>query len=139
MAVLSKGAIFSVAPAQKEIEIPEWGGSIIVRAHTLNSRIALADADTINADAVIQYERDQALDEDDRQGLAKVERYDQAIINIIFSVIDENGDFLFSIDDHDRLKELGYGTLITIMTAINDVNSSPQPSASISKKKKPSA
>ncbi|MGA1810475.1 hypothetical protein VHN57_02480 [Sphingobium sp. WW5] len=123
MAKLNKEAIFAAAkPKVREVEVEEWGVRLNVRAHTLRSRMALLDADTINADAVEEYERDQALPDDERTGVEKVERFDAAIINFIHSIVDDNGDQLFDLSDHDRFRDLSYATLVAIHMAIQQVN-----------------
>lgn len=123
MAKLNKEALFAAAkPKVQAVEVAEWGVSLNIRAHTLRSRMALLDADTVNADAVAQYEADQALPEDERLGVAKVERFDPAIINIIFSVVDDQGELLFDIEDHDRFRDLSYPTLSAVYLAVHQAN-----------------
>ncbi|MGA1806506.1 hypothetical protein VHN57_02050 [Sphingobium sp. WW5] len=129
MAVLSKGAIFAAAPATVEVEISEWGGSVMVKAYSLIDRVALMDAATENAHAVELYQRDQALDEDDREGLAEVKLYDAAILEIIHSCVDEMGARLFDLADHDRIRALSYASLQSIMIAVRQINTVPDQAA----------
>lgn len=129
MAVLTKGAIFAAAPATIEVQIPEWGGSVKVKGYSLLDRVALLDAENANQHDFAEYERDQALPEDERQGLSEVRRFDSIILEIIFSVVDEAGNRLFDLEDHDRIRSLGYASLTAIVAAIRQINVVPDQAA----------
>ena len=129
MAILSKGAIFAAAPATIEVEIPEWGGSVMVRAYSLIDRIALMDTAIENDHAVGLYQRDQALDGEDREGLAEVKPFDAAVLEIIHSCVDDTGARLFDLADHDRIRALSYTSLQSILIAIRQINTVPDQAA----------
>lgn len=129
MAVLSKAAIFEATPATVDVNVPEWGGSVRVKGYSLADRVALLDAATDNEHALTLWRRDQELPEDERTGVPEVVPFDAIILEIIFSCIDEKGDRLFDLADHDRLKALSYSSLTAIVMAIRQINEVPSQTA----------
>lgn len=122
MALLSKSAIFKAIPVCRDVEIAEWGGTIRVRPYSLIDRIEMLDVDTVNGQAVLEYERDQALPDDERAGVEEVKRLDTVILEIIYSCVDAKGARIFDIADHDRIRGLSAATLTAVLMVIRDVN-----------------
>lgn len=120
--LLNRSQIFAAPTMTKDVEVHEWGGSVRVRAMTPRTRVQLLDAINANAREVEDYEADQALELEDRQGLPKVEYLDQTILTLITCIVDEKGKPLFTMADYPQFLDLGYATLGRVWTAIRDLD-----------------
>ena len=124
MALLSKAQILQAKPLTREVEVPEWGGSVSMRALTVRTRVEMFDAITLNEREAEDYQRDQAKDEADREGLREVKAYDAAIIHLIFTIYDPaTGERMFGLEDYEAIRELSYPTINMLygeFLALND-------------------
>ena len=100
-----RDTILNAPLRQKTVSVPEWGCSINVRENSINSRRELFRVVRENMDAVAAYHEDQALPADGQKGVAKAEPLDHGILEVIFMVVDDAGNQVFSLADHDALKE----------------------------------
>lgn len=83
---LSKAQILAVSPALREVEVPEWGGSVMIRPITLGEQAQLADLGA-------RFEKKSTL-----------ERMKNGTLKLIqWSVCDEKGERLFSEEDVSAL------------------------------------
>jgi hypothetical protein len=115
--LLNRAQILSAPIPTLEVEVPEWGGTVRVRALSPRLRVELTDLIEANQRAVEDYEEDQALDEADRKGVAKVETLDQTVVSVIHMLVDEDGNRLLSMDDYDALVDCSVPTLRKVWEA----------------------
>lgn len=104
--ILSKDQIFKAPIPTLEVEVPEWGGTVKVRALSALARMQVMDAIFTNEEAVAAYKEDNTL--------PKVEAYDQNILGVIYSIIGEDNEPIFSIDDYAQVATLNYPTLLHV-------------------------
>jgi hypothetical protein len=116
--LLSREAILSAPVATTEVEVPEWGGSVLVRALSAKSRVLLLDAIYANEAEYTAWKEDQDKPVADREGLARVDLYDQSILTVIFAIVDEDGVQRFTVDDYDLFAEMDYSILVNLWTAV---------------------
>lgn len=121
--ILSYAQILDSRPAFRDVPVKAWGGDVRVQAFTVRSQMELLDAISENVRAVADYEADQALPEIERKGVEKVEPYDHTILSLIFSIVDENGNLMFSPKDHDIFRSLSYPTIKGLWLAAHELNS----------------
>lgn len=122
MSILNRSQILSAPIVTRDVEVAEWAGTVRVRSMTPRSRALILDAIYANEDAKGAYEADQALPEEDREGLDKVEIYDQSILTVIFGIVDEDGELMFSLDDYESFRDLSYTTITLLWTAIAELD-----------------
>ncbi|WP_156359345.1 phage tail assembly chaperone [Sphingomonas sp. Leaf242] len=116
--LLSREAILAAPVVTTEVEVPEWGGSVLVRALSLKARMALLDAIYANDAEHTAWKEDQAKPEADREGLARVDLYDQSILTVIHAIVDETGEQVFTVDDYDRFAAIDYDVIKNIWVAV---------------------
>lgn len=100
------------------VEIESDMGTIRVRALSPRLRMDLLDAIHANERAVEDYEADQALPANERKGLPPVERYDQTVLTVLFTCVDEKGQRLFSLSDYPALCDLSLPLLTRLWEAM---------------------
>lgn len=120
--ILSREAILAAPVATTQVEVPEWGGSVLIRALSIKARILLHDAIALNEAAHSAWREDQAKPEDEREGLARVDLYDQAILTVIHGIVDETGAQMFSVEDYDRFADLNYNTMVSLWVSMNNLH-----------------
>ena len=102
MAVLaSRSFLLSQKPRSSELYVPEWDATVRLEAFTVERRVAFISTLVENAKAVKAHK-------DDPENNPAVEELDEAIVGIVFSVVDENGELMFTVDDIPQLKKLPY-------------------------------
>lgn len=104
--MLTREQILANKPRSSIVKIDSWGGDVRVQEMGVKTQIKLWAAQNANSEAVKAYEADQELPEGERKGLVKVERLNEIPLLVIFSVVDQNGDLMFSMDDYDALLEM---------------------------------
>lgn len=114
---LSREAILSAPVAKSEVFVPEWNDTVFVRALSMVNRIKLMDAVTANYEAHTEWKEDQDKPEDERQGIARVDIQDQAILTLIFTICDDAGELLFDLDDYPVIAKFDYPTVVSLWTA----------------------
>lgn len=114
---LSREAILSAPVAKSEVFVPEWNDTVFVRALSMVNRMKLMDAINANFEAHTEWKEDQEKPEDQRQGIARVDILDQAILTLLFAICDEQGELLFGIDDYDLLAKFDYPTVLSLWAA----------------------
>lgn len=118
--ILSREAILAAPVATTEVEVPEWGGSVLIRALSAKSRVLLLDAIYANEAAHAAWKEDQAKPESERAGLERVDLYDHSILTVIFGIVDEAGEQMFSLADYERFAGLDYNTIVHLWSAMNN-------------------
>lgn len=98
---LKKEEIFSIALKLKEVEVPEWGGSVQIRPLTLAEQAKLADLGT-------KYEK--ALVAAKAKGIM--------LPLIQWAVVDDQGKPLFDSQDLDALMNAPASALLRLQDAI---------------------
>jgi hypothetical protein len=127
MTVLSRGDILNSKIPTIEVDVDEWGGSVFVRAPSSRSRIDMLDVVHANERAIDDYEQDQLLPEGEREGLEKVERLEYAYVELIFGIVDDKGERLFSMDDYEQLLTLNYPTILHLYGQMKTLDKRPAP------------
>lgn len=107
--LLSRSQILSAKLPTRTIEVPEWDGMVRVQAMDLNTRdqflqlLAKVEAD------------ERAYKADPTNVLPPMIRSgDEPILGIIFSVVDEDGNRIFEIEDANAIRKLGSATVSAI-------------------------
>lgn len=118
--MLTREAILAARVVTTEVEVPEWGGSVHVRALSLNARMALLDIIYANEAANTAWKEDQAKPVGEREGLPKVDLYDQAILTVLFGIVDEAGKPRFTVEDYDLFAEMDYPIIVNLWSAMNN-------------------
>lgn len=111
MAILNRAQFLAAPLPSMEVPLPEYGGTVRIRAMTHSERIALLDAITENERLVQDYEADQAASEENRTGVAKVERLDFMIVQLCFMIVDENNEQVFGLKDYEVVRSLSYPSI----------------------------
>ncbi|WP_028055844.1 hypothetical protein [Sphingobium bisphenolivorans] len=97
----SKSFLLSQKPRSTELFVPEWDATVRLEQFNVERRVAFTTTLQDNAKAVAAYNKDP-------ENNSEVELLDEALVGMVFSVVDENGDLMFSLDDIPELKKLPY-------------------------------
>jgi len=126
----AKAQFLAVKPRVIRVAHPMGEGDISLRQLSIRKRLDMQDALYANITAADAYEADQKLPEDQRQGLDPVKRFDHTLLTILFSVADNDGELMFTIDDYDALEQLPHSMseflwrevvgLNTLVSAVED-------------------
>lgn len=100
----SKSFLLSRKPRSTELFIPEWDATVRLEAFNVERRVAFTTLLQENAKAVADHKADPG-------NHLPVEPLDEALVGIVFSVTDENGELMFSLDDIPDLKKLPYSQI----------------------------
>ncbi len=98
---LTKQQILSTTPRLKEMEVPEWGGSVFIRPLTIHEQAKLADLGT-------RYEKSSVVDRKKNCTLRLVQ----------WSVCDEQGNPLFEAGDLEPLMSKAASAFLRLQDAI---------------------
>ncbi len=120
-ALLSRAAILAAPVPTVEVDVPEWNGVVRVRALSAKSRVLLLDAIYANDADHQAWKDDQAKPMAQRAGLPRVDLYDQSILTVLFGIVDDAGDLLFTLSDYAAFTELNYPTIARLWVAIRDL------------------
>lgn len=120
--LLSRDQILAASVPHRDLLIPEWGGTVRLQPFTIASRLELLDVVLENHSNHTAYLEDQARDDDQRLGLAEVAKFDDMLIQIIFCIVDANGNRIFSPADHEIVKQLSYPTIEALWREIAELN-----------------
>ncbi len=101
MPFLTKDQILSVRPKVKEIEVPEWGGSVFVRPVTLKEQAKLADLGA-------KFEKASTLDRMKNGTLCLIQ----------WTVCDAEGESLFGPDDVAKLLDKSASAFLRLQDEI---------------------
>jgi len=98
---LTKQQILATAPRLKEVEVPEWGGSVFIRPLTIHEQAKLADLGT-------KYEKASVVD-----------RMKNCTLRLVqWSVCDEQGAPLFEAVDLEPLMSKAASAFLRLQDAI---------------------
>ncbi len=98
---LSRQQILAAAPRLKEVEVPEWAGSVFIRPLTIHEQAKLADLGT-------KYEKGSV-----------VERMKNCTMRLVqWSVCDERGEALFETADLEPLMAKSASAFLRLQDAI---------------------
>lgn len=100
----SKSFLLSQKPRSTELFIPEWDATVRLDAFNVERRVAFITVLQENAKAVADHKADPVAN-------PHVDPLDEAMVGIVFSMVDEQGDLLFSVDDIPELKKLPYAQI----------------------------
>ena len=82
-------------------------------------RVALLDALYANAAAIAEAEEANAKDDADQTALPV--RYDEALLVLLFAMVDEQGERLFDLADYPEFTQLSYDTQVMLWRAHQDL------------------
>jgi hypothetical protein len=122
MAILNRSQILAAPIVTRDVEVAEWGGTVRVRSMTPRSRTMILDAIYANEDDKSAYEADQNKPEEEREGLEPVALLDQSILTVIFGIVDDEGELMFSLEDYEAFRDLSYTTITLLWTAIAELD-----------------
>jgi hypothetical protein len=98
---LTKQQILSTSPRLKEVDVPEWGGSVFIRPLTIHEQAKLADLGT-------KYEKSSVVD-----------RMKNCTLRLVqWSVCDEQGSPLFEAGDLEPLMSKAASAFLRLQDAI---------------------
>ncbi len=98
---LTKQQILSTLPRLKEVDVPEWGGSVFIRPLTIHEQAKLADLGT-------KYEKSSVVD-----------RMKNCTLRLVqWSVCDEQGNPLFEAGDLEPLMSKAASAFLRLQDAI---------------------
>lgn len=100
----SKSFLLSRKPRSTELFIPEWDATVRLEAFNVERRVSFTTVLQENAKAVADHKADP-------EEHPQIEPLDEALVGIVFSVMDENGELMFSLDDIPDLKKLPYSQI----------------------------
>lgn len=121
MTLLSREAILAAKAPYREINVPELGGKVRVRGLSVKSRVKLLDAIYDNEIAHTSWKQDQAKPEGERDGVARVDLYDQAVLTVLVGIVDANGEQMFDFDDYEWFASFDYDVIAAIWSAMNNL------------------
>ncbi len=116
--LLTRQEILSAPVPTTDVEVPEWGGTVRIRGLSAKARVLLLDAIYENEAAHTAWREDEEKAEDQREGVPRVDLFDQSILTVIFGIVDENGEQIFGVDDYDAFAELDYQTIVNLWLAM---------------------
>ena len=98
---LTKQQILSTSPRLKEVDVPEWGGSVFIRPLTIHEQAKLADLGT-------KYEKSSVVD-----------RMKNCTLRLVqWSVCDEQGNPLFEAGDLEPIMSKAASAFLRLQDAI---------------------
>lgn len=97
----SKSFLLSQKPRTSDLFVPAWNATVRLEQFNVERRVAFMTTLQDNAKAVAAYQKDP-------DNTPEVEQLDEALVGIVYSVVDENGDLMFSMDDIPELKKMPY-------------------------------
>ncbi len=98
---LTKQQIFATSLRLKEVEVPEWGGSVFIRPLTIHEQAKLADLGT-------KYEKSSVVD-----------RMKNCTLRLVqWSVCDEQGNPLFEAGDLEPLMSKAASAFLRLQDSI---------------------
>ena len=101
MTIGNKKDILSRKPVTEDIDLPGWSFKVRVAQFTVGRRVAFIEQLSENLEAVEAHKNDP-------ENNPEVEELDEAILGLIYMVVDEDGELLFTLDDYGSIKELPY-------------------------------
>lgn len=102
---LSRDDILSAAIKTDEVDVPEWGGKVLVRELTSHEATELGFGMVT-----------------DEGGIDRSKVPDMMAKAVVLAVVDENGDRLFSEDDIELLRQKSFGPIQRIAKTIFDLS-----------------
>lgn len=98
---LTKSEILSRKPILKEVEVPQWGGSVHIRPMTVAEQTQLAELGT-------KYDKGKTID-----------RIMNITLKVIkWTVVDDEGNQMFTDDDLEQLMQSDASAIMTLQDAI---------------------
>ena len=115
--LLSRSAILATKLPHRTIEVPEWGGSVRIQQMDLDTRTAFIEA-------LHKAQLDEAAHKADPDKVLPplVRASDEPILGVIFSVVDEDGNRLFEIEDAPLIRKLGSATISAVYVEFISLN-----------------
>lgn len=120
---MSKKKLLGAKLRHRDVFVSEIDGTVRVRAMSNRIRVDLYDKILENEADIAAYDADMAKPEDEREGLQPVERLDQVLITLIYSIVDEHtAQLVYSVDDIELFKDLSYQTTNALWMATRELN-----------------
>lgn len=124
MRLFSRSDMLAAKLPQRDVRVPEMGPDAVVRVQqmSVNTRANYFERIRQNQNDQYAFEDDQALPEAERKGIQKPAELDKGVLSIIYSVVDENGDFLFSEDDMPLFNTWSSNAVVRLYEVVIDLN-----------------
>lgn len=99
--LLSRADLLAVKLPHVDVVVPEMGEGVIVRLQqmSVDTRAKFLERIRLHQNDVLDYENDQDLPPNERKGHPKPADLDTAVLAVVNSIVDENGDKMFSEQD----------------------------------------
>ncbi len=99
--LLSRSALLSAKLPTTDVPIPEMGSDAVVRVQqmSVNTRAEYFERIRLQTQAEYAYEDDQVLPAEDRKNVPKPADLDIAVLCIVHSLVDEDGNTIFTEQD----------------------------------------
>lgn len=122
--LLSRSALLSAKLPTRDVPVPEMGPDAEVRIQqmSVNTRTAYFERIWTYQDAVRDYEFDQALPVNEQKGIAKPADLDVAILALVHSIVDEEGQTVFTEQDIPLFGQWSKTAVTRIYEAVNEIN-----------------
>lgn len=122
--LLSRSALLSAKLPTRDVPVPEMGLDAVVRVQqmSVNTRAEYLERIRQHTLAEYAYEDDQALPVADRKGVAKPADLDNAVLCIVHSLVDEEGNTLFTEQDMPLFNSWSNSAVTRIFQTCIDLN-----------------
>lgn len=122
--LLSREAILAAARTCLDVTVPEWGEGAVARIRQMSVTERADYLETIRKynEAEDAYEEDQALPVKKRKNVPKPADLDYAVLSIVRSVVDEEGNRMFSDADMPAFVEMGHVVVHRLWEAVQELN-----------------
>ena len=139
MALLSRKQFMAIKLPTADVDVPQLGGTVRLQAFSVLRRVDVVDAYLQNLQAVEAHKADLAKPEEERQGLEPVRQYDDAALQLLMAVVDEDGEPVFTVDDYDWFTAIvAYGAINKLWNAFKELNAIGPTNVKVEEKKGPS-
>lgn len=106
----------------RDVMVSETGETVRVQAMSNRIRVNLLDVMLNNEADADAYEADKELPDNERKNLPPVKRFDQVIVTLIHSIVNEAGRLEYTMADYASFEDLSYQTTSALWMATRELN-----------------
>lgn len=124
MRLFSRSDMLAAKLPHRDVPVPELGSDGVVRVQqmSVNTRANYLERIRQQRNAELAYEDDQDLPVAERKGIQKPADLDVGVLAIIYSVVDDNGDFMFVEADMPLFSTWSNNAVTRIYETVIDLN-----------------
>lgn len=124
MRLFSRSDMLAAKLPHRDVRVPEMGpdGAVRVQQMSVNTRANYLESIRQQRNAELAYEDDQLLPEAERKGIQKPADLDVGVLAIIYSVIDEKGEFMFAESDMPLFSTWSNNAVTRIYETVIELN-----------------